>query len=578
MRNKILLLLILALCMAEGHAKSPRSFWPAVYGPADAIVAQLDTCGPEIFADKKPLIDKLYLMARQHPEKPALMWRAKFWDARLRRNTDSDSKNCTKLVNEAWQLARKDTTSYDYHRIVWFKQFIESNNQMNMYDSYLFYQEELAFYESIGDKVNIAHCYTEIGKVYYDLGISIQVLENIEKAYDILKDYGNQWTYNCRHNIAICKYERGEKDIAISMLKQLEKEYAKSMDKNFYFYILNSLCYIFSDKEYEFNVYCEKLMQSIDSCPDIQVKNVALINISGYYYQKKQYQKSIQILQNLVRHFVMTKEDKKLSSCLANMAECYQLMGDYKKALEYYSRFAQLQLSGEQDRVASQVINAESLLKIKQYNLQLEEQRRESRFRMIALGVTSVLVILGLVSIIMLYRYRSRKNKVQLENEQLKSEKQQLEIALQNKKLVTTSMMLAEKDQALKEIKEHIADARGQDGVKDDVAAKINMAVNMHLVSEREWERFKLSFEQVYPDFLESLSTQYPDLTEYDLRLCSFYMMGIDTKQIALMLNVQPLSVQRSRSRIRKKMGIDRNTDFIAHLRQFNPKQFPAAQ
>ena len=97
MRNKILLLLILALCMAEGHAKSPRSFWPTVYGPADAIVAQLDTCGPEIFADKKPLIDKLYLMARQHPEKPALMWRAKFWDARLRRNTDSDSKTALNL-------------------------------------------------------------------------------------------------------------------------------------------------------------------------------------------------------------------------------------------------------------------------------------------------------------------------------------------------------------------------------------------------------------------------------------------------------------------------------------------------
>ena len=245
-------------------------------------------------------------------------------------------------------------------------------------------------------------------------------------------------------------------------------------------------------------------------------------------------------------------------------------LGDYKKASEYYSRFAQLQLSGEQDRVASQIINAESLLKIKQYNLQLEEQRRESRFRMIALGVTSVLVILGLVSIIMLYRYRSRKNKVQLENEQLKSEKQQLEIALQNKKLVTTSMMLAEKDQALKEIKEHIADARGKSGVTNDVAKKINMAVNMHLMSQNGWDQFKLSFEQVYPDFFEKLLAQYPNLTEYELRLCAFCMMGIETKQIAQMLNVLPLSIQRSRCRIRKKMALPHDTDFVTHLRKFN--------
>lgn len=82
-------------------------------------------------------------------------------------------------------------------------------------------------------------------------------------------------------------------------------------------------------------------------------------------------------------------------------------------------------------------------------------------------------------------------------------------------------------------------------------------------------------FIPVYPDFFDGLSTQYPELTEYDLRLCAFYMMGIDTKQIALILNVQPLSIQRSRSRIRKKMALDRDTDFIAHLRKFNPKQFP---
>ncbi|MBO7609062.1 MAG: hypothetical protein J6S96_02515 [Muribaculaceae bacterium] len=250
-------------------------------------------------------------------------------------------------------------------------------------------------------------------------------------------------------------------------------------------------------------------------------------------------------------------------------------MGDYKKATEYYEQFAQLQLVGSHSKVASEVMNAESLLKIKQYNMQLEEQRRTSRFRMIAIIIGSALVILGLVGIILFYRYRIRKNKVQLENEQLKGEKQQLEIALQNKKLVSSSMMLAEKDQALKVIKEYIADARGRDSVAKDVATKINMAVNTHLMSEREWERFKLSFEQVYPDFFEGLSTQYPELTEYDLRLCAFYMMGIDTKQIALILNVQPLSVQRSRSRIRKKMALDRDTDFIAHLRKFNPKQFP---
>lgn len=575
MKNKIFFAIFWTFSFTNLLAETPRSFWPKVYPPADAIMAQLDTCGPEIFADKKPLIDKLYLMAHQHTDKPALLWRAKYMDARLRKNTDQNFDSCFLLINEAFLLMENDTTSYDYHRIMLVKNFYEFQNNKDYYRYYVFSNKELDYFRSIGDELRIAYYYTEIGRVYDELGIQIQALENIEKSYEISKKYGNQWAR--RSNIAYCKYKLGQKDEAIDMLKNIEKEYRNDPDKNFYINILTNLCLFLSDipdKKDEYNKYSEQLIESLDFCSNEDLKHTALINISVYYFQKKQYQKGLDISINIIKYFEKTKDIGRQCVCLSNIAVCYATIGDYKKATEYYDQLAQLQLAATQGRVASEVMNAESLLKIKQYNMQLEEQRRASRFRMTATILGSALVILGLVGIVLFYRYRSRKNKIQLENEQLKSEKQQLEIALQNKKLVASSMMLEEKDQALKVIKEYIDDARGRDSVAKDVATKINMAVNQHLMSEREWERFKLSFEQVYPDFFEGLSTQYPELTEYDLRLCAFYMMGIDTKQIALILNVQPLSIQRSRSRIRKKMALDRDTDFITHLRKFNPKQF----
>lgn len=577
MKNKILFALFLTFSFTNLLAETPQSFWPKVYPPADAIMAQLDTCGPEIFADKKPLIDILYQMAHQHTDKPALLWRAKFWDARLRKNTDQNFDSCFQLINEAFLLAKKDTTSYDYHRIMLVKNFFEFRKNKDYYRYYVFSNKELDYFSSLGDELRAADCYTKIGIVYDELGILIQALENYEKSYQISKKYGDQWTYGCRHNIAFCKYKLGQKDEAIDMLKNIEKEYRNDPNKNFYINTLMSLCVVSSnrpDKENEYNKYSEQLIESLELCSDDFIKHAALGLVAGYFFQKKQYQNCIAVLLDILQYFNEVKDVVRQSACLTNLAACYATIGDYKKATEYYDQFAQLQFSGSQGKVTSQVMNAESLLKIKQYNMQLEEQRRTSRFRMTAIIIGSALAILGLVGIILFYRYRSRKNKIQLENEQLKSEKQQLEIALQNKKLVASSMMLEEKDQALKVIKEYIDDARGRDSVAKDVATKINMAVNQHLMSEREWERFKLSFEQVYPDFFEGLSTQYPELTEYDLRLCAFYMMGIDTKQIALILNVQPLSIQRSRSRIRKKMALDRDTDFITHLRKFNPKQF----
>ena len=294
MRNKILFALFLACSFTNLLAETPRCFWPKVYPPSDAIVAQLDTCGLEIFADKKPLIDKLYLMAHKHPEKPTLLWRAKFWDARLRRNTDHNSDSCIQLINEAYLLVKKDTTSYDYHRILLLKNLLEFQQNRDYYHYYVFANKELDYFNSIGDELRSAHCYTEIGKVYDELGIPIQALENIEKSYEISKKYGNQWTYSCRHNIAYCKYKLGQKDEAIDMLKNIEKEYRNGPNKNFYINILTNLCLFLSDrhdKEHEFNKYSEQLIESLELCSNENLKHTALINISGYYIQKKQYQR-----------------------------------------------------------------------------------------------------------------------------------------------------------------------------------------------------------------------------------------------------------------------------------------------
>ena len=276
MRNKILFALFLACSFTNLPAETPRCFWPKVFPPADAIVAQLDTCGPEIFADKKPLIDKLYLFAQQLPGKPALLWRAKFWDARLRRNTDHNYDSCIKLINEAYLLVKKDTTSYDYHRILLVKNFHEFRQNKDYYRYYVFANKELDYYSSIGDELRSADCYTKIGIVYNELGISIQALKNYEKSYEISKKYGYLWTYSHRHNIAFCKYKLGQKVEAINMLKDIEKEYKNGPNKNFYINILTNLCSFLSDrpdKEDEYNKYSKQLIESLELCSDDFIKH-----------------------------------------------------------------------------------------------------------------------------------------------------------------------------------------------------------------------------------------------------------------------------------------------------------------
>ncbi|MCE7996925.1 MAG: helix-turn-helix transcriptional regulator [Roseivirga sp.] len=55
--------------------------------------------------------------------------------------------------------------------------------------------------------------------------------------------------------------------------------------------------------------------------------------------------------------------------------------------------------------------------------------------------------------------------------------------------------------------------------------------------------------------FQERLKTQYPKLTAYDIRLCTYLKASLSTKEIALLLNITPDSVKKAKHRLRKKVG-----------------------
>lgn len=80
-------------------------------------------------------------------------------------------------------------------------------------------------------------------------------------------------------------------------------------------------------------------------------------------------------------------------------------------------------------------------------------------------------------------------------------------------------------------------------------------------VPEREDNSFDLQLEELNRDFLKILNDRYPNLTNYDLRLAAYIKSGLSTKEIAGLMNVLPSSVNVSRSRLRKKLGLESKDD-----------------
>lgn len=85
-----------------------------------------------------------------------------------------------------------------------------------------------------------------------------------------------------------------------------------------------------------------------------------------------------------------------------------------------------------------------------------------------------------------------------------------------------------------------------------------------------EWNEFQYCFEKVHPGFYTRLAAAHPTLTEKDRRLCALLALGLSTKEIATLTNIEVRSVEANRNRLRKKLGLDPADNLTEYCKSFS--------
>lgn len=85
--------------------------------------------------------------------------------------------------------------------------------------------------------------------------------------------------------------------------------------------------------------------------------------------------------------------------------------------------------------------------------------------------------------------------------------------------------------------------------------------------ADQDWSKFSVLFSNAHPGFITALTSRYPDLTNGDIRMACYILAGMDTKQIARVLSINPSSVTKNRHRLRAKLGLTPDQDTAAFLR-----------
>jgi DNA-binding CsgD family transcriptional regulator len=123
------------------------------------------------------------------------------------------------------------------------------------------------------------------------------------------------------------------------------------------------------------------------------------------------------------------------------------------------------------------------------------------------------------------------------------------------RELASTSLYVQQKNALLAELKEQIQELNAQRPGQQPELSGITSILQTSLYLDEDWGRFKLHFEQVHPRFFEELQARYPALTKNEQRLYCYFHIHLATKEIAALLNIDPASVRRAKTRLFKKIA-----------------------
>jgi DNA-binding CsgD family transcriptional regulator len=148
------------------------------------------------------------------------------------------------------------------------------------------------------------------------------------------------------------------------------------------------------------------------------------------------------------------------------------------------------------------------------------------------------------------------------------NEKLHAEMILRDKELANQAMNMVRKNEFLISLKEGMNNLSTtcQDDPTGSRILEIIHSISREVDSNRQREVFESAFDEVHEDFLNRLKSKYPLLTPTELRLCAFLKMNISNKEIAPLMNISVRGVEICRYRVRKKMGINRETNLTSLL------------
>jgi tetratricopeptide (TPR) repeat protein len=429
--------------------------------------------------------------------------------------------------------------------------------------------QSLHYFESIGDIRSQAATLQSMGTTYRKLKKFTSAMEQFRRA---LNKFGSVHDRSgegaCLESMALVYNDLHQVDSAATCFEQALKIATELNDKTTQGSILNNMgvMYYIAKDYHQATRFYEKSFAVRGGFEKANLHDftTAMINLGQTATLTGQLDKAGDYLARGLRAARQLQSPDYEKSALEGLVEYFKAKQNFRAALSYQDSLIRLKdslfVADSKQKVAEMEVQYETSRKEQEIRL-LKVENQYARLRQIAwmsgLGITLVLAIL------VFYSLQSRKARIQAELTITRQEKEGMENQLRYKdqELTNFATYITEKDDFMEAVlaEMNALDLKNESGQKQLEKLIVLIRDNINLAGSRD--EFNAHLTHVYGSFISKLEKRYPELTDHEKRLATLLRVNLSSKQIASVFNISPKSVDMSRYRLRKKMGLQAEED-----------------
>jgi DNA-binding CsgD family transcriptional regulator len=210
------------------------------------------------------------------------------------------------------------------------------------------------------------------------------------------------------------------------------------------------------------------------------------------------------------------------------------------------------------------------LYNIQQYENKLSELESENRFSRLryrfsfAVGLSAIL-LLGLSM------FFFRKHKIIADNKlkihELTNSTLKIQYESNRQELTGKAMALMNSERLIKKLQDNLKTFLDQ--ADDDCRHKLQPVIREFHTEDKSkelWHDFENRFNELSDGFISKLTAAHPDLSPAEIHLCAMLRLQIPSKEISRLSQRSLRTIEQSRFKIRKKIGLKPGDNLVSYL------------